>query len=48
VMLSLADYEALEETAYLTRNPVNAKRLLEAMEQLESGRGVKRDIDLDS
>jgi antitoxin YefM len=48
VMLSLADYEALEETAYLTRNPVNAKRLLDAMEQLESGRGVKRDIDLDS
>lgn len=47
VMLSLADYEALEETAYLTRNPVNAKRLLEAMEEMESGRGVKGDIDLD-
>jgi antitoxin YefM len=47
VMLSLADYESLEETAYLTRNPVNSARLLEAMEELESGRGVKRGIDLD-
>ena len=48
VMLSLEDYEALEETAYLTRNPVNAKRLLDAIQQLETGRGIKRDIDLGS
>jgi antitoxin YefM len=47
-MLSLDDYEALEETAYLSRNPVNAKRLLDAMQQLEAGRGIKRDIDLES
>lgn len=28
VMLSLEDYQALEETAYLLRSPVNASRLL--------------------
>ena len=27
VMLSLEDFQALEETAYLLRNPTNAKRL---------------------
>lgn len=48
VMLSLDDYESLEETAYLTRNPANAKRLLDAMHQLEAGNGVKKDIDLGS
>ena len=28
VMISLEDYEALEETAYLLRSPANAKRLI--------------------
>ena len=43
VMMSLADYEALEETAYLLRSPRNAKRLLESMRQLGSGKGkIKR------
>ena len=28
VMISLEDYQALEETAYLLRNPKNARRLL--------------------
>jgi antitoxin YefM len=46
VMLSLNDYEALEETAYLTRSPANAKRLLDAMHQLEAGHGVARSIDI--
>lgn len=48
VMLSLEDYESLEETACLMRSPANAKRLLEAIHALESGKGVVRDIDLDS
>ena len=30
VMLSLEDYEALQETAYLLRSPANAQRLLDA------------------
>ena len=48
VMLSLEDFESLEETAYLIRSPANAKRLLEAIHALESGKGVVRDIDLNS
>jgi antitoxin YefM len=44
VMLSLEDYNALEETAYLLRNPTNAKRLLEAAEQLNAGKGTERRL----
>ena len=44
VMLSLEDYQALEETAYLLRNPANAKRLLGAVEQLSAGKGVERKL----
>ena len=44
VMLSLEDYQALEDTAYLLRNPANAKRLLSAAEQLSSGKGVEREL----
>jgi antitoxin YefM len=39
VMVSLDDYESLRETAYLMRSPANARRLLDAMERLEAGRG---------
>ena len=35
VMISLEDYEALEETAYLLRSPVNAKRLITSIEAAE-------------
>jgi antitoxin YefM len=44
VMLSLEDFQALEETAYLLRNPSNAKRLLSAAEQLTAGKGVERKL----
>jgi antitoxin YefM len=44
VMLSLDDYQSLEETAYLLRSPANAKRLLKAVEQLNSKAGVKRQL----
>jgi len=37
VMISLEDYESLEETAYLLRSPANAKRLLESIEAAENG-----------
>ncbi|MBX8994570.1 type II toxin-antitoxin system prevent-host-death family antitoxin [Corynebacterium testudinoris] len=43
VMVSLADYESLRETAYLLRSPANARRLLDAMERLEAGRGEPHD-----
>ena len=38
-MVSLDDFKALEETAYLLRSPVNAKRLLAAVTQLAKGKG---------
>jgi antitoxin YefM len=44
VMLSLEDYKAMEETAYLLRSPKNAQRLLESIAQLESGRGKARKL----
>ena len=42
VMLSLEDFQALQETAYLLRNPTNAKRLLSAAAQLAAGQGSER------
>lgn len=44
VMLSLEDYQALEETAYLLRSPANARRLMHAMEQLGAGKGRVRKL----
>ncbi|MCA9970978.1 MAG: type II toxin-antitoxin system prevent-host-death family antitoxin [Anaerolineales bacterium] len=44
VLLSLEDYQALEETAYLLRSPKNAKRLMESILELESGRGTERGL----
>jgi antitoxin YefM len=44
VIVSLDDYESLKETAYLLRSPVNARRLLESIDQLEAGKGVEREI----
>jgi antitoxin YefM len=45
VMLSLEDYESLEETTYLLRSPKNVKRLFESISQLEEGKGVEKDLD---
>ncbi len=44
VMLSLEDFRALEETAYLLRVPKNAKRLLESIAELERGGGKVRNL----
>ena len=44
VMLSLEDYQALEDTAALLRSPANAKRLLTAVAQLKAGKGNERDL----
>ena len=43
-LLSLEDYKALEETAYLLRTPENAKRILAATTQLNAGAGVEREL----
>ncbi len=44
VMVSMAEYQALEETAYLTRSPANARRLLDAVQSMEKGRGRVRKL----
>ncbi len=44
VMMSLADFKSLEETAYLLRSPRNARRLLEAIGDLETGKGKVRKL----
>jgi len=44
VIMSLADFESLRETAYLMRSPANARRLLDAMERLEAGDGEQHDL----
>jgi antitoxin YefM len=44
VMISLEDYQALEETAYLLRSPKNVRRLLESIVELESGGGTEREL----
>ncbi|MEJ2588540.1 MAG: type II toxin-antitoxin system prevent-host-death family antitoxin [Deltaproteobacteria bacterium] len=44
VIISLEDFEALEETAYLLRSPKNTKRLIESIAQLENGKGAEREL----
>ena len=42
VIMSLEDYAALEETAYLLRSPKNTRRLIESVVQLEDCKGTER------
>ena len=44
VLISLEDYEAMEETTYLLQSPKNAQRLLESILELESGDGQEREL----
>jgi antitoxin YefM len=44
VIMSLEDYEALEETAYLLRSPKNTRRLVESIGQLEKGEGTEKEL----
>lgn len=44
VLISRADYDALEETAYLLRAPRNARRLLESLDQASKGRREAREL----
>lgn len=44
VLISLDEYESLQETAHLLRSPRNAQRLLESLEQLRAGQAAERAI----
>jgi len=44
VMLSLEDYESLQETAYLLRSPANARRLLGSIDSLNKRKNIKKAL----
>lgn len=44
VLMSRADYDALQETAHLLRVPSNARRLLESLEQAATGVRERHDL----
>ena len=44
VMLSLADFNSMEETMYLLSSPKNANRLTESIAQLKAGRVQTREL----
>ena len=41
VLVSLDELIGLEETAHLLRSPENARRLIESLEEVRTGRGVE-------
>jgi antitoxin YefM len=44
IVISLAEYEALEETLHLLRDPANAERLLRSIREAEAGQLVEHHI----
>ena len=46
VMISLDEYNAIQETLHLQKSPENARRLQASIAQLDAGNGVEREIDL--
>ncbi len=44
VLISLEDYNAIEETAYLLRSPKNAARLMESIEEIEAGKSQEKSL----
>ncbi len=44
VMISMEDFQAMEETAYLLRSPKNTRRLIESIAELENGKGLAREL----
>ncbi|WP_409258543.1 type II toxin-antitoxin system Phd/YefM family antitoxin, partial [Klebsiella pneumoniae] len=44
VLMSLEEYNSLEETAYLLRSPANARRLMDSIDSLKSDKGTEKHI----
>ncbi|MGR3384050.1 type II toxin-antitoxin system Phd/YefM family antitoxin [Roseovarius indicus] len=45
VMISLDEYNAIQETLHLQKSPENARRLQSSIAQLNAGQGTERDIE---
>ena len=45
VMMSLEDYNAIMETAYLLRSPANAARLRKAMQAADAGKAMPHELE---
>ena len=43
VLLSLEEYESMQETFHLMRSPRNAERLLESIAQAKAGKLISKD-----
>lgn len=46
VMISLDEYNAIQETLHLQKSPENVRRLHASIAQLNAGNGAERDIEL--
>jgi antitoxin YefM len=44
VMISLSDWNAVQETMHLLSNPKNASRLRDSVRQLDAGQGAEREL----
>ena len=44
VIMSLEDYNSLEETSYILSNPKNAQRILESLSRLREGKGQEHEL----
>jgi antitoxin YefM len=44
VMMSLADFYSIEETAYLLRNPTNANHLRKSIKQFKQGKYQEHEL----
>ena len=45
VMMSLADFNSIQETAYLLSSPVNAERLRASVADAEQGKAIQVSLD---
>jgi len=45
VLISLEDYNSIEETMYLMSTPNNFKNLLQSIDEIEQGKVIEMDIE---
>ena len=44
IVMSVEDFQSYEETAYLMASPKNAKRLSQAIAEVESGQTIQKEL----